>query len=371
MPIITSKNIEKLKKQKPELMIIENIKYIKHFQIHPEYWLEKDKLLSPVLKWVGGKGQILNPIFKHFPKTINNYYEPFVGGGSVFLELIRQIENQNIKLKKKIIVNDNNKDLIDLYKMIKEEPNILIKELNTFKQYYDKADMPVAKYKLDDNGEQTLDNKGNPIKIRVNTKNMGKTSINTAISKGKDWIYYHFREYYNNYDIKINPKYRKSSILLFLNKTCFKGLYREGTIGFNVPFGNYTNPHIFNKNKIKLLSYYFNKYDIEFHNMDFEKFCKKIKGKTDFVYLDPPYYPLKSNSFITYNKTGFKEEHHQILLKICQQLNKKGTKLVHNNSYCDWNIDKYKEFKHDKLLCTRRINSKNPKDTDYELIMYN
>jgi len=367
MPIIAAKYKNKIK-ETTDLEVDETeIKYIKTFQLSKKNWILKEKMLNPILKWVGGKSQILGKVFSYFPKTINNYYEPFVGGGSVFLELIKRVENGTIKITGSINVNDINTDLINLYTEIKDNPKRLIKHLKIYHNNYNNAKMPVDEYKLDDDGEPII-KKGKHIKTRVDTKKMLGIELDTSITKGKDWLYYHYREDYNK---KENYKYDKVALLLFLNKTCWRGVHREGPYGFNVPFGNYATPSIFNKKQIMLLSCYFKKYNVQFTNMDFKKFCKSKKGKTDFVYMDPPYYPLNpSTSFTTYNKEGFGLAQHDNLFDICQKFKKGKTKFLHSNSCCEWNTEKYNGFEIDEIKCKRRINSKNPEDTVQELFIY-
>jgi DNA adenine methylase len=132
--------------------------------------------------------------------------------------------------------------------------------------------------------------------------------------KGKSHVYYYYRTLYNNTEDELT----KASLLLFLNKTCFRGLYREGKNGFNVPFGNYKNPKIFCETQLMSLSELFKKYNIEFHCKDFKSICKNIHAG-DFVYFDPPYYPLKKDSFVSYKKDGFHNQHEE-LVNICHSL---------------------------------------------------
>jgi DNA adenine methylase len=246
--------------------------------------------IRPCLKWVGGKNQILDKVFQYFPKEINNYYECFAGGGSVFLELLKRLEENKININGKIIINDYNTDLINMYNII---------------------------------------------------KNNVKTLLDTL----------------------------KSALLIFLNKTCFRGVYREGPNGFNVPYGNNINPSIFKKEHYLELSKIFNKYDVIFINKSFESVICEYK-QCDFVYFDPPYYPLNSKSFTTYQKDGFGKKHNE-LIKLCDLLDQYNIKFLHSNSYCQFNLDNYGHFNYELLLCKRLINSKQPSDTDYEMLIFN
>lgn len=383
--LLKAKYIDKIKAEKPNLSINEEHVTIKKdtFNMIP---IEKLKLISPFLKWVGGKTQIISDVMKQFPKEIDGYYyEPFVGGGSVFLEFIKRLECGNYKdtknkIKGKIKINDFNGTLIDLYIMIKENPKKLIKSLKSFKDSYNKAEMPKPEYKIDEDGNNLLDNKGEPVKKRVDTKKMLNQTLTTAITKGKDWVYYHYREDFNK---ESGFKYNKPALLLFLNKTCWRGVHREGKNGFNVPFGNYNTPSIYNEEQLYLLSKLFTKYNVEFSKLDFVDFCGKKRGKTNktklcgkvmgknnFIYFDPPYYPLKPDkSFTSYNSNGYGLEQHKQLVEICKELKTQKTHFLQSNSFCDWNVEQYNDFTQTKILCKRIINSKNPKDTDYELFI--
>ena len=304
------------------------------------------KLISPILKWAGGKTQIIKEVTDKFPKEMNNYYEGFIGGGSVFLELLKLMETDKIKINGKIYLNDLNSDLVNLYTIIKDAPNVLFETIDTLIKNYNEAKMveyePRHKYNI--NLEE---------------------SIEEYIKKSKSDVYYYYRSLYNS----IKEVNLKTALFLFLNKTCWRGLFRAGPNGFNVPFGNYETPTIYNKNEILELHKLFNKHDVQFLNSDFEKFTETIK-KDDFVYFDPPYYPLKKTSFTSYKGDSFHDKH-EVLVKLCYRLNKSDIKFVHSNSCCKYNLDKYKDYNIEKIECKRRINSKKPEDKDFEVIINN
>ena len=328
-----------------------NIDFIKNF----------DKLLilnmshiKPVLKWAGGKGQILDKLFYKFPTEIKNYYEPFIGGGSVFLEFLKQLEEDKIKISGKIILNDFNTDLINLYNTIKNNHDKLLCQLNDLKSNYNKSPLihQVPRYKFIYTVNDTIDN---------------------VIPKGKSYVYYYYRKEYNEIDIsKGDNSIRKSALLLFLNKTCFRGLYRTGKNGFNVPYGNTPNASIYSVGQINTLNTLFNKYDIIFHNTDFKESLKDIE-LGDFVYMDPPYHPMDTGkSFVSYNSDDFKNGHKELVV-LCKDLKEKNIKFLHSNSFCKFNTEHYRDngFKTETISCRRRINSKKPQDTDLEYLIYN
>lgn len=300
--------------------------------------------LSPIIKWVGGKTELLDEIFKKFPTNINNYYEPFIGGGSVFLRLLDKIENHEISINGELYLSDKNQDLINLNNLIKNNVNKLIKKIETYKNIYDNATMLNLP-------------KRHKFNIDLNDKNISK--------KGKQYVYYYYRELYNS----SNDKDERACLLLFLNKTCYRGLYRVSKNGFNVPFGNYKNPSIYSKDQLLYLNLIYNKYNLNFECKDFLHINKKIK-KGDFVYFDPPYYPINDKSFASYQSDNFTKSHIK-LVKLCFHLNKNSVKFLLSNSSCKFTLEKYKKFNIQQIKCSRRINSKKPTDWDYELLIWN
>lgn len=209
----------------------------------------KNKLVAPVVKWVGGKRQLLSEIEPLFPKRYTTYCEPFVGGGAVLFS----------KQPRHAIVNDLNKDLITTYLVIRDDVRTLIELL---KQYENTADYFYKVRDLDRDKEQY-------------------SQLSSV---------------------------EKAARLLYLNKTCYNGLFRVNSSGeFNSPFGNYKNPNIVNEPVLLAVNKYFCNNDIAFYSEDFASTLKRIK-RGAFVYLDPPYDPVSdTSSFTGYNKGGFDE----------------------------------------------------------------
>ncbi len=263
----------------------------------------KNNLVAPVLKWVGGKRQLLSEIKKHVPQKFNTYFEPFVGGGAVLFEL----------QPNSAVVNDINKELINVYSVIQNNVDDLI---------------------------STLSNK----KIYANTSE----------------CYYKVREWDRD-PKKYNELtgVERAARVLYLNKTCYNGLYRVNSMGeFNSPFGSYKNPNIVNDITLRAVSKYFNKANIKFLNGDFEKVVKTAK-KGDFVYLDPPYAPIsKTSNFTGYNENGFDETEQIRLKEMCDSLTKKGIKFLLSNSDCEFIRELYKDYKIITIKAKRAINSK-------------
>lgn len=278
-----------------------------------EVIMAKNKLVAPVLKWVGGKRQIINEITKYIPKNISTYYEPFLGGGAVLFEL----------QPKKAIVNDINSELMNVYEVIKSNIDELITVL---KQYQN-----IEEY------------------------------------------FYEVRELDRNKEIfKSMKPVQRASRIIYLNKTCYNGLFRVNKAGeFNAPFGNYKNPNIVNESTLRAVSNYFNKAQISFTCDDFENIVRTAR-KGAFVYLDPPYDPVSDTaSFTGYDKGGF-DRHEQIRLKeTCDKLNRKEIKFLLSNSATEFIKDLYSDYNIITIQAKRAINSKGNKrgEIDEVLVM--
>jgi DNA adenine methylase len=284
--------------------------------------------MKPFVKWVGGKNKIIDKILAHFPKQIDTYYEPFLGGGSVLIALL-----ESDIIVQKIIVNDINSALIDVYKYIKTNPNQLMESLDKLIRIYDSV--PTLKFPK-----------------RTTFK---KQTLEEAKQNGKVGIYYYFRDLFNT----TNDKLLKSALFIFLNKTCFRGLFREGINGFNTPFGNYKNPLFYNRKNIIELHKAFQ--NIEFHSTDFQQFLPTTINDNDFVYLDPPY----KDTFQDYNKNKFNKDAEEAMFQICQKLKK----FAQSNSNCTFNQEKYQQYQIYIINTNHSINSKNPGKKTSELII--
>ncbi len=166
---------------------------------------------------------------------------------------------------------------------------------------------------------------------------------------------------------------KKSALFIFLNKTCFRGVYRENTNGdFNVPFGNYNNVEFYNKDNLLNCSLLFNKYGVKFFNISFFDWLKIIDfNKQTFIYLDPPYYPENDESFTSYIGTDFIQKDHSDLLFMCHFINYKQSKFLLSNSNTSFIKDNLNQFNIDTISLKRQINSKNPGSTANEVLIYN
>lgn len=233
------------------------------------------------LKWAGGKRKILLEIDKHIPFKINRYYEPFLGGGSVFF-YIKQKYNPKF-----CMISDVNKDLIDSYINVRDNPKKLMQLLKYFK------------------------------------KNNSKK------------FYYKIRKLFNEHKIE---GIKRSAAFIYLNKTCFNGLYRVNSKDeFNVPYGKHKNPEIFNEETILFASELLQ--GVKIIRQDYEKIKRFVK-KGDFVYLDPCYDPLKKTSFANYTPKKFSSEDNKRLSMFVAELNGKDVKVLFSNNITE-NVKRY------------------------------
>jgi DNA adenine methylase len=265
---------------------------------------KNNPLIKPYLKWAGGKRQLLSEIKKYLPKNIQNYiyYEPFIGAGAVFFEL----------QPKKAIINDFNTQLIMTYVVIKENVEELIKLL---KKYKDKND---------------------------------------------EEYFYEIRSMDRN-TIKFNKltNTEKAARLIFLNKTCFNGLYRVNSQGlFNVPYGKYKNPAICEEIVLRQISKYLNSHEIDILNCDFEQ-AVKTADKNSFIYFDPPYHSPDKTNFTGYQADGFGEEEQERLRNIMIKMTNRGTKCLLSNSDTEYirELYDYDFFEIISVQAKRYINS--------------
>lgn len=298
---------------------------------------------KPILKWVGGKTQILDKLILDFPVEINNYREIFLGGGSVLLCLLSYIKNGTIKTHGNIYAYDLNEPLIYVYKNIQTRHNEL----------YDKLQSLIAEYNECENGEI----------------NRNPATIEEA-KCAKENYYYWIRSEYN----KLEPSDKKSilgsALFIFLNKTCFRGVFRVGPNGFNVPYGHYNNPEVINKEHLEEISGLIQ--NVIFECCDFNTSLTLVEDN-DFVYIDPPYAPEKDSSFVGYTKNGFNIEDHNNLFKLIHSLTNSNKKIMLSNADVCLVRENFINEKYNtvSILCKRSINSKNPQAKTKELIIKN
>jgi DNA adenine methylase len=304
---------------------------------------EKIHIPKPILKWVGGKTQIIETVIADFPIEINNYREAFLGGGSVLLTLLSYIKNGIIKINGNIYAYDLNEPLINIYKNIQ----ILHNEL------YDKLKIIIDDFNECGDGE-------------INRKPINIDEAKIA----KENYYYWIRSEYNKLSLTDKKSILGSAMFIFLNKTCFRGVFRIGPNGFNVPYGNYSNPKIINKEHLEEIHHLIK--EVIFECSDFNTSLSNVE-QDDFVYLDPPYASETDKSFVGYTKNGFNIENHNCLFNIIHNLTNSKHKIMLSNADVSLVRDNFANEKYNtiSILCKRSINSKNPNAKAMEVIIRN
>jgi len=297
--------------------------------------------MKPFLKWVGGKTQIIEEVLSKFPTTtINGYYEPFVGGGSVLLAVLSYKQQGKLTIHGPITASDLNGNLIALYKAVQTNLEGLIRELKQLQTEF--------------------------ASCKEELRNRNPTTLEEAL-KNRESYYYWIRAKFNT-----EPKetLQSSAKFLFLNKTCFRGVYREGPYGFNVPYGNYTNPSIVEEAHLRAISALLQ--GVVFRHCSFTDVLG-TQTKGDFVYLDPPYAPESATSFVSYTKNGFKLDDHKALFKQCATLHTNGATFLLSNADVKLVKDSFPEpiYTTKSIVCRRAIHSKSPDSKTKEVLITN
>lgn len=272
---------------------------------------------KPFVKWAGGKRALLEILCASLPQNFNAYFEPFLGGGALFFELA----NKGLLQGKKVYLNNKNAELINAYLAIQKEPQKLLNELNLMQKAHSKEHF---------------------YSIRALDREVNFSAL--------------------------NPIFRAARFI-YLNKTCFNGLCRYNAKGqFNTPFGAYKNPKIYDEALI--LNAHYALQDVVILNEDFE-FVRDLAKKGDFVYFDPPYFPLNSTSnFTSYTQNFLENEQIRLYALFCD-LNSRGVKLLQSNSSTDFIKNLYKNFQIQAIQAKRAINCKGDKRGSVsELILF-
>lgn len=273
--------------------------------------------MKPLVKWAGGKRQILPQIMDHLPEKWDHYYEPFAGGLALLVELF------DTGQMGKSIVSDVNPELINLYLVVKKSPLELLETIENLHFRNDEA------------------------------------------------YYYKARERFNDIAGGKSNKIERAALFLYFNRHSYNGLWRVNSNGrFNVPFGRYRRPYVPGADHINEFSGMLQA--VEISNADFQSAIGGIK-QGDFVYFDPPYIPVSHTArFTDYTKSGFTIPDQERLLETCRNLDRKGVKFLLSNSYTEENLDFYKEFQVRKVNARRSINCKGEKRSGHhELLVMN
>ena len=303
----------------------------------------KIKTPKPILKWVGGKTQIIDKLIVEFPTEINNYREIFLGGGSVLLTLLSYVKSGLIKVHGNIYAHDLNEPLIYIYKNIQTNHN----------QLYDKLQEIIREFNKCGDGE-----------INREPKNIDEAKIS------KENYYYWTRIEYNKLSFNDKKTILGSAMFIFLNKTCFRGVFRVGPKGFNVPYGHYNNPEIINKEHLDEIHDLIQ--GVIFECCDYNTSLASIEDN-DYVYLDPPYAPETEISFVGYTENGFSLDNHNNLFKLIHKLTETNKKMMLSNADVSLVRENFIDQRYNitSILCKRAINSKKPDAKAKEVIIKN
>ena len=270
----------------------------------------------PFVKWAGGKGQLLGHLERYFPPSFGTYYEPFLGGGAVFFHLVER------RSRFDSVLSDINEELIITYGVIKEHVEELVNHLKKHQ----------ANYKLSPK-----------------------------------------RYYYKVRTHDPSDAIERASRLIFLNKTCYNGLYRVNKKGeFNIPFGKYKNPKICDEENLRSVSQVLRWSNARIFAADYQEATSSAKKK-DFIYFDPPYQPVSSTAnFTSYTDSGFPEEEQERLAIWFKELDRRGCSVLLSNSDTPRIHGIYKGYHVQVVQALRAISCKGDRRTGHtELIISN
>jgi len=302
---------------------------------------------KPILKWVGGKTQLMAALMARFPANIRDYYEPFVGGGSVLLALLARIRSGEIVVRGKVFAFDVNEPLVYVYRNIQTRDADLFAEIEGLIREY--GECPVSETK---------------------TPELRNPATREEALRSKESYYYWIRGQYNRLSREEKRTVAGSAMFLFLNKTCFRGLFRVGPRGFNVPYGNYANPEIVNRAHLGEIRELIR--DVVFECCGFETAISRVANPDDFVYLDPPYVPEKETSFVGYTENGFHRDQHAALFAACHAMTEQNLRWLMSNADMPVVRDAFfdvERYRVESILCKRSINAKHPEAKTRELLI--
>jgi DNA adenine methylase len=261
---------------------------------------KKNPLVKPFLKWAGGKRQLIHELNKHIPPRFTKYYEPFIGAGALFFELQPKVA----------YINDFNEQLVMTYQAIKDNVDELIHHLE------------------------------------IHTQNNSNEHYYTTRELDRDSAKYNS-----------TPAVEKAARLIYMNKTCYNGLYRVNAQGlFNVPYGKYKNPLICDAPTLRAIHSYLNNNEVHISSGDFAEVVKSA-DKHSFVYFDPPYHSDDNTNFTGYQANGFNESEQIRLKETFDELTLRGVKCLLSNADTLFIRDLYKEYTVLTVTAKRAINS--------------
>lgn len=271
--------------------------------------------ISPFVKWAGGKRQLLGKLEECIPESYNRYFEPFIGGGALLLDVQPE----------RAVINDINEQLLNVYRQLKFDAEAVIKILSSF----------------------------------------------DSVECDKNY-YLLMRESYNKKIVEHVLDAECAALTIWINKHCFNGLYRVNSHGiFNVPYNNKVGGTSMSEENLRSIGYYLNKYEIEIRGGDFEAACADVHA-SDFVYFDPPYIPISETAnFTDYAKDGFGYDDHCRLASLFRRLDALGVKVMMSNHNVALVYQLYEGFKIKVIDVRRAINRDASKRVGKEVIITN
>ncbi len=296
---------------------------------------------SPFLKWVGGKTQIIEHVMSRFPEDMRDYHEPFVGGGSVLLALCDAVDAGRIRVDGAIRASDVNGDLVRAYVNVQRRCEDVIAALEALVQEFRGIT-------------------GTVVDRAAATPEAARTS--------RESYYYWVRARFNALAGEERAAPLASAMLIFLNKTCWRGVYRQGPRGFNVPYGNYANPQVYDAAHLRAVSRALR--DVVFCHQPFDTALAAVEPG-DFAYLDPPY---AQTQFTNYTADGFGRDSHDRLFAACHDLSARRVRLLMSNADVELVRAAFPPehgYRTDVVSCRRAIHSKRPDAKADEVLISN
>jgi len=327
----------------------------------------KSKMMTikPLLKWVGGKRELVPELLKRFPSVMDAYHEPFVGGGSVLLALLHARNEGRVFVRSGVFAYDANETLIHFYRNVQRDPTAMFEATQQWEEPY----KSLVNLKTNNSNNETK-----------KSKRFHFEGDEVVCSDSKEMYYYWARHRYNRMTQEERNGIQGSALFLFLNKTCFRGLYRMGPNGFNVPFGHYKNV---TTDYDHMMAFSKTIQDVTFRCADFrDVLTNHICGThaNVFVYLDPPYVPLEqlgpetgpSKSFVQYTADGFSTDDHKDLFALLLRRDSPVRYLMSNSDtpfVRQWFSSASHVCIHPLPNCKRSIHSKRPQSVANELLI--
>lgn len=264
--------------------------------------MARNGVLKPFLKWAGGKRHLLDTILEHAPSEFGRYYEPFVGGGAVLFALQPE----------RAVINDRSRELINCYRVLRNE------------QLTERLIATLAEH------------------------------------QNEETYYYRIRSQDRNDGFRRLSRVAKAARIIYLNKTCYNGLFRVNAQGqFNVPFGRYDDPKILDEELLQAVGRYLRESEVEIHCSDFARAVRTAQAG-DFIYFDPPYHPVTDTSFTGYDLSSFGEAEQRRLKRLFDRLTARGCYCMLSNSSTPLIHELYKDYAATTISVSapRAINSK-------------